>query len=115
MIFDRTPLDFLAYLAASGADPADEADGAWLRPVFAGLDLLVILVITPETEQILPPSDMPGLRSKANAAILDLVYDDPLDAWPDTPVLELSGPLESRLHTVVTALQRLPNHSAGQD
>ncbi|WP_433222155.1 AAA family ATPase [Dactylosporangium sp. CS-047395] len=103
-IFDRTPLDYLAYLAAAGADPAEEVDGALLRPAFAALDLLVITVITAETERMLPAAELPGLRSRMNAAILDLVYDDPWDAWPDTPVLELSGPLESRLQTVLTAL-----------
>lgn len=46
-IFDRTPLDYLAYLAATGADPSEEADGARLRQAFSSLDLLVITVTTP--------------------------------------------------------------------
>jgi hypothetical protein len=114
VIFDRTPLDYLAYLAASGADPAEEVDGALLRPAFAGLDLLVITAITPATEQMLPSADLPGLRSQANAAMLELVYEDPLDAWADTPVLELSGPLDSWLHTVLTALHQLPKQGSGK-
>jgi hypothetical protein len=56
VIFDRTPLDYLAYMAATGADPSDEASAAALRPAFASLDLLVITPITPETEQLLPPA-----------------------------------------------------------
>src|SRR6202040_1338547 len=36
VVFDRTPLDYLAYLAATGADPSDEASAAALRP--AGAD-----------------------------------------------------------------------------
>src|SRR5690242_3511491 len=35
VIFDRTPLDYLAYLAATGADPSDEASAAMLKPAFA--------------------------------------------------------------------------------
>jgi molybdopterin-guanine dinucleotide biosynthesis protein len=41
-----------------------------------------------------------------NDALLELVYDDPLDAWGDIPVLELNGPLDARLDTVLTALNR---------
>ncbi|GAA2584548.1 hypothetical protein GCM10010399_13200 [Dactylosporangium fulvum] len=104
VVFDRTPLDYLAYMAATGADPSDEADGATLRPAFASLDLLVITLITPETEQILPAAEMPGLRSRMHDALLELVYGDPLNAWEDTPVLELSGPLDGRLDAVLAAL-----------
>ncbi|MEU0558099.1 AAA family ATPase [Dactylosporangium sp. NPDC006015] len=105
-IFDRTPLDYLAYLAATGADPSEEADGARLRQAFSSLDLLVITVITPETEQILPAVELPGLRARMNDALVELVYDDPLNAWEDTPVLELSGPLDGRLDTVLAALKQ---------
>jgi hypothetical protein len=105
-IFDRTPLDYLAYLTAIGAEPSEGADGATLRPAFASLDLLVITVIAPETEQVLPAAEMPGLRSRMNDALLELAYDDPLNAWEDTPVLELSGPLDVRLDTVLSALKQ---------
>lgn len=110
-IFDRTPLDYLAYLAATGADPAKKADGATLRPAFASLDLLVITVITPETEQVLPAAELPGLRSRMNDALLELAYDDPLNAWEDTPVLELNGPLDGRLDAVLAALKQTRRQS----
>ena len=99
IVFDRTPLDYLAYMAAIGADPADEASVAAFQPAFASLDLLVITVITPETERVLPAAEMPGLRTQMNDALLELVYDDPLNAWEDVPVLELTGPLDGRLDT----------------
>jgi len=104
MIFDRTPLDYLAYLAATGADPSAEAGTAPLQPAFGSLDLLVITPITPQTEQLLPPAEMPRLRSQMNDALLELVYDDPLHAWGDIPVLELSGPPDGRLDAVLAAL-----------
>jgi hypothetical protein len=106
VVFDRTPLDYLAYLAANGADPSEEASTAALQPAFASLDLLVITPITPETEQVLPAAEMPGLRVQMNDSLLELVYDDPLNAWPDLPVLELSGPLDGRLDTVLAALDQ---------
>ncbi|BCJ70300.1 AAA family ATPase [Polymorphospora rubra] len=105
-IFDRTPLDYLAYLAATGADPTEQADAAALRPAFASLDLLVVTVITPETERVLPAAELPGLRTRTNDALLELVYDDPLNAWEDIPVLELSGPLDGRLDAVLAALRQ---------
>jgi hypothetical protein len=104
VVFDRTPLDYLAYMAATGADPSEQAGAAALRPAFASLDLLVITLITPETERVLPAAEMPGLRAEMNDALLELVYDDPLNAWGDVPILELSGALDGRLDAVLAAL-----------
>jgi len=106
VIFDRTPLDYLAYMAATGADPSGEASTAALQPAFRSLGLLIITPITPETEQVLPTAEMPGLRSQMNDALLELVYGDPLNAWGDLPVLELSGPLDGRLDAVLAALDQ---------
>jgi hypothetical protein len=102
VIFDRTPLDYLAYMTATGAGLPDEADA--LRAAFATLDLLVVAPVTPETERVLPAAEMPGLRLRMNDALLELVYDDPLNAWADVPVLELSGPLDGRVDAVLAAL-----------
>jgi hypothetical protein len=104
VVFDRTPLDYLAYLAATGADAEHEADVPALRAALASLNLLVITVITPEIEQLLPTPELPTLREAMNEALLELVYADPLDAWADVPVLELDGPLDARLPTVLAAL-----------
>lgn len=100
-VFDRTPLDYLAYMTAIGADAGDAAA---LRPAFASLDLLVVTVITPETEKVLPPAEMPELRAAMNDALLELVHADPLDAWSDVPVLELDGSLDGRVGAVLAAL-----------
>lgn len=104
-VFDRSPLDYLAYLSAQGAEPSEQVEATALRHALATLDLLVIVAITPETERHLPAAELPGLRSRVNDALLELVYDDPLDAWADVPVLELSGPLDDRLDTVLGALE----------
>jgi hypothetical protein len=69
VVFDRTPLDYLAYLAATGADLPRQAGAAALRPAFASLDLLVITLITPEIERVLPAAEMPGLRACMNDAL----------------------------------------------
>lgn len=108
VVFDRTPLDYLAYMAATGADPSGEAGAAALQPAFASLDLLVITAITPQAEQALPAAQMPRLRSRMNDALLELAHDDPLDAWGEIPLLELSGPLDGRLDAVLAALDQIP-------
>ncbi len=104
MIFDRTPLDYLAYLIAMDADSEPDASRPILRSAMASLDLLVITPITAETEQILPAAELPGLRTAMNEALLELVYQDPLQAWGDVPVIELSGPLNRRAEVVLRVL-----------
>lgn len=104
VIFDRTPLDYLAYLMALDADLEREAEPSALQSALASLDLLVITPITPETEQTLPAAELPGLREGMNEALLELVYQDPLQAWGDVPVIELGGPLNQRLAAVLNAL-----------
>lgn len=113
VVFDRTPVDFLAYLVAQGADIEDEADPAALRSALARLDLLVITPVTAETERLLPPAEMPQLRQAVNDALLDLVYRDPWQAWADVPVTELNGPIQQRRAAVLAALPRRAHRQAG--
>src|SRR5437868_7593675 len=54
VVFDRTPLDYLAYMVAIGADLPGEAGAVALRSAFASLDLLAITVIWTGREQSLP-------------------------------------------------------------
>ena len=109
VVFDRTPLDYLAYLAAAGADAERETTDPAIRSAVATLDLLVLTVITPETEQALPPPEMPRLRSAMNDALLEIVYNDPLDLCGDVPVLVLDGPLGDRLRAVLNVTRTREN------
>jgi hypothetical protein len=101
LIFDRTPLDYLAYLAVLGSELRREVDAATLRSAFTSLDLLVVLPLTPETERVLPRADLLHLRTKVNATLLDLLDDDPWDAWRRVPVVELTVPLPQRTEAVL--------------
>ena len=104
-VFDRTPLDSLAYLTVLGAD-LGAADVPALRSAIASLDLLVVVPITPETERALPKPELRGLRAAMNDALLDLISDDPLDICRGVPTIELHGPLEGRVAAVLSALPR---------
>jgi hypothetical protein len=55
----------------------------------------------------LPPVEMPRLRTQVNDVLLELANDDPLDAWGEVPLLELSGPLDGRLDAVLAALGQI--------
>lgn len=113
IVFDRTPVDYLAYLATQGADPGDVADPSALRSALASLDLLVLTPVTPETERLLPSAELPRLREKMNEALLELVFGDPLDVFDHVQVLELSGPLSGRLNAVLAALAALGMRGSG--
>jgi hypothetical protein len=114
VVFDRTPLDFLAYLAALGAGVEGEAVPSAVRSALASLDLLIVTPITAETERVLPRPGLPRLRETMNDALLDLLGSDPLDAWGDVPVIELGGPLEGRLAAVLAAVPPGGGKGAGR-
>jgi predicted ATPase len=101
IIFDRTPLDFLAYLAVVGSELRREIDAATVRSAFASLDLLVVLPLTAQTERALPKANFLRLRTKVNAALLELLDEDPWVAWRGLPVLELTVPVPRRTETVL--------------
>lgn len=103
-VFDRTPLDFLAYLTAIGIDAEAGIGDTALRSALASLDLLVIVPITAETERALPTPELTGLRRDVNDALLELVYVDDRQLLEDVPILELVCPLDQRGHTVLQAL-----------
>ncbi|MFD1811804.1 AAA family ATPase [Rhodococcus gannanensis] len=103
VVFDRTPLDFLAYLTACGVDPEDTVDVDLVRSAMATLDLLIVVPITDDTE--LPPAEFPQLGAAVNHALLELVYDDPLQLFEGLPVVELTGPVDRRVETVLAALR----------
>lgn len=104
IVFDRSPLDFLAYLAALGADVSAATNDPDLHSTLASLDLLVIVPITKEIERALPIPEFLILRSAMNRALLDLIYDDPLEIGRDVRIVELHGPLERRVAEVLAAL-----------
>lgn len=105
VVFDRSPLDFLAYLSAVGVDPESMSGLAPVRAAMASLDLLVLVPVTAATERILPVAEMPRLRTAMDAALVDLVYTDRWDLVGDLPVVELDGPLDLRVDTVLGALR----------
>ena len=104
LIFDRTPLDFLAYLAVLGCAPDQEGSTDELSPLFASLDALILLPMTTEVRELLPTPDLPQLAQAVDDALLNLAFCDPLDAWTEVPILQLDGPVDKRVETATRLL-----------
>jgi hypothetical protein len=99
-LFDRCPVDFLAYL---GAHPeADAFDtGPWLPRVRAALRSLDLVVYVPvETARVVLPShEDPALREEVDERIRALLLDDDLDLGLE--VLEVGGTTAVRTRQVL--------------
>ncbi len=100
VVFDRTPLDYLAYMTVLGADEPDSVALGRLSRAWTCWSSRR----SRRKRNRFCPRRMPALRSDMNDALLELVHADPLDAWEDVPVLELDGPLDGRLGAVLAAL-----------
>jgi len=101
-LFDRSPVDFLGYLAA--LDPGFDAE-AWLPRLgeaVAGLDLVVYVPVE-EPDRVDPGEPDPGdLRGRADEELRGILLDD---AWGlALPVLEVTGSPGERAQQVLTRL-----------
>lgn len=101
-LFDRCPLDFIAYLQAMDAE-LDLDD--WLDSIRDGLDTLdLIVVVSIETpDRIAVPShEDTRFRARVDETLRTLVLDDPYGFG--TATLEVFGTLEQRVQQVLRAL-----------
>lgn len=112
VIFERSPVDFLAYLLALddlGRETADarlaERSIEVVRGGVAWLDVLVYLPATGGAGAVGEAED-PQLRRAVDARLASLLLDDDLDLFPaDRPtVLEATGTTAQRLRTLESAL-----------
>lgn len=108
IIFDRCPLDFVAYILASpGAERFDVEK--WRVPIataMASLDLIVSVRIDPANDPVGFVDDT-AFRSAVDDELRDLVDDDRLDLCGDTEMLPLAGPWDRRASTVLAHINEL--------
>lgn len=104
VVFDRTPVDFLGYLTVHGHGIEEVVNPGTLRSAMSRLELLVVVPVTAETERHLPQAEMLRLRRRVNDAILEIVHSDPVEAWGDLAILELTVPLHRRVEAVLSAI-----------
>lgn len=95
-IFDRCPIDLLAYIHAIDQNKNIESLFARARELLTAIDLLVFVPIENNDQ----PSDFPKLRSKVN---------DILENWiPDLSLhtIEVSGSTSNRLDQLLKKINR---------
>lgn len=106
VLFDRCPLDFVAY-----AQSHEDADGfdldAWLpqvREALRTLDLLVFVPISDAVRVRLASSEEAALRSAVNERLETLLEDDAFGLG--VPALTVDGTISERVRQVLAQLER---------
>ena len=105
-VFDRCPLDFLAYLDVLGAQERDE----WHPPVKVNsnieraMDTLDLIVFVPlvEPDDMAAEFEFPKLRRNVDRRLKAILHDDGLDLLAAIPhVKEVGGSREQRLADII--------------
>lgn len=103
VIFERCPIDFLAYIECVGCTDPILVDSV-VEEVIQNLDLIVYLPTDPTIE---PPDDeFPKLRKAVDGRLSAIYREDELGiiASSNLIVIEASGPVEERLRILESAL-----------
>jgi hypothetical protein len=102
VIFDRCPVDFVAYLQAIDAEPDLDDLAASMRDVIASLDLIVFVSIEdPDRIEVSPYEDL-VLRDDVDHRLRALL-DGPFGFG--VRVLEVSGSVDARCAQIIRALR----------
>lgn len=110
-IFDRCPLDFLAYaLVVEETSPLEDAIDIerWVEKMKAAIQLLDLIVFVPieyRDRILVPAGDDKKLRKGADEKLQEILLDDSLGILENIEVLEVTGSLGKRVEMVKTKLQ----------
>lgn len=117
VIFERSPVDFLAYMLALN-DVRRGEDSTWFVQRSLGivmdaiqlLDLIVFLPLSDEDGSVISDSEDPELRSAVNGRLVGIFNDDDLNLFSShSPVvLEAMGSTAQRLRMLEGALGGQP-------
>ncbi|MCX5480620.1 AAA family ATPase [Kaistia geumhonensis] len=109
VVFDRCPLDFLAYLDVIGAGEGFEwlPQGKLLARIsraLASLDRIVFIPLV-QPDEIASPIELATLRRRVDARMKSMIRDDDLGLLSGrTRVIEVTGTRPGRLETLTSAL-----------
>jgi hypothetical protein len=99
-VFDRCPLDCLAYMLALSKNLDEKLWAEQMEAAIEQLDLIIFLPIEYRDRIIVPPSQNLQLRLKVDEKLAELILDDSLGILESTAVLEVTGGLEDRVKIV---------------
>jgi predicted ATPase len=98
VIFDRSPVDILAYIQAIGGSENMQSLFQKVQRAITGLDLIVFVPIENPDIISCPESDMPELRSQVNDILLEWIWDFGIET------IEVNGTLPVRRELVLRRL-----------
>jgi hypothetical protein len=105
-LFDRCPLDLLAYVEAfterSSIEPPIHIE-YWLQNIENAVDRLNLIIFVPieKKDRIrVPISEDRALRTAVDQKLRELLLDDSLGILQDVEVLEVIGTLENRVQII---------------
>lgn len=109
VVFDRCPLDFLAYLDIVSADEGFEwlPQGSLLGRIDRALATLDLVVFVPllQRDEIEVPIEYPKLRARVDRRLKAMLRQDDLGLLQDGPrILEVSGTRAGRVAQMAGAL-----------
>lgn len=105
-LFDRCPLDCLAYALALGEVDVD----SWIQKMNSAiqlLDLIVFLPIEDRNRIPIPVSEDLKLRKKVDENLQDILLNDSLGILKDIEIIEVMGSVEKRVRMVKAKLDHL--------
>lgn len=109
-IFDRSPLDFLAYAQSVPRGPAVNL-ARWRDVCEYPMSLVDVIVYCPiETPDriTVPLGESRKFRRRVDEKLRELVVEDTLDLIGDITVIEVSGSVDERVEQVLSVLATLP-------
>lgn len=103
VIFDRCPLDMLAYIQATDEFGYSDVSSLYrkVQDAMAEIDLLVFIPIQNPDLLACSESDLPQLRLQVDEILHDLIWDF------DADTIEVFGSPEARKNQVITHLARI--------
>jgi hypothetical protein len=108
IVFDRSPADYLAYLAAGYANSIRPDHLAVTADALATVDLVILVPI--ERPDCVVGADAPKLRRRVDGILREMLIDH---AWPFSPsTIEVTGSSTQRAEQVLTALTSLRQRTA---
>ncbi len=100
-IFDRCPMDFLAYLVTHRESERFDIE-AWLlrvRSAMERIDLVVFVPVEDPDRIVLTESENAGLRRRVDEELREILLEDPWEVGMD--VLEVTGTVRKRVRQVL--------------
>lgn len=103
-LFDRSPLDFLAYAIALNKKINQEEWTHKLHQSIPLLDLIFYIPIETPDRIPLPPSENQDLREDVDLQLQDFLLNDSLDLLAKTKVIQIAGPLDQRITQALSSI-----------